>query len=190
MSTTQAYRLSFYYRIASGGYPEALEVKYGAAATPAGQTSLVYNNPNMTSATYVLARNTSTPAVLDITPATAGNYYVGFHAISQANQGFLAIDDLTISAGPLATSEALKRAVSVFPNPSNTGVFNLEIHGANAKQAMAVEVTNMLGQRVYTGSAKDNFTNSVNLSSLASGIYSIKVRNGEEYTQQQISIVK
>ncbi|GAB3871306.1 hypothetical protein GCM10028824_20940 [Hymenobacter segetis] len=190
MATSQAYRLSFYYRVATGGYTEGLEVKYGAAATPAGQTNLIYNNPNMTSATYVLARNASTPAVLDITPATAGNFYVGFHAISQANQGFLAIDDLTISAGPLATSEALKRAVSVFPNPSTTGVFNLEIHGANAKQAMAVEVTNMLGQRVYTGSAKDNFSNSVNLSSLASGIYSIKVRNGEEYTQQQISIVK
>ncbi|GAB3861912.1 hypothetical protein GCM10028822_41980 [Hymenobacter terrigena] len=189
LTTTQAYRLSFYYRVAST-YTEALEVKYGAAATPAGQTNLIYNNPNMTSATYVLARNASTPAVLDITPATAGNYYVGFHAISQADQGFLAIDDLSISAGPLATSEALKRAVSVFPNPSNTGVFNLEIHGANAKQAMSVEVTNMLGQRVYTGSAKDNFSNSVNLSSLASGIYSIKVRNGEEYTQQQISIVK
>ncbi|WP_460618118.1 T9SS type A sorting domain-containing protein [Hymenobacter ruber] len=190
LATTQRYRVSFYYRVATGGYTEGLEVKYGAAATPAGQTNLLYTNAALTSASYLLANNTTTPAVLDLVPATAGNYYVGFHAISQANQGFLAIDDLSISAGPLATSEALKRAVSVFPNPSNTGVFNLEIHGANAKQAMAVEVTNMLGQRVYTGSAKDNFSNSVNLSSLASGIYSIKVRNGEEYTQQQISIVK
>ncbi|MDB5268866.1 MAG: hypothetical protein JWP58_1906 [Hymenobacter sp.] len=187
--TSQSYRVSFYYRVAST-YTEGLEVKYGTAATPAGQTNTLYTNAALTSATYQLASNASTPAVLDITPATAANYYVGFHAISQANQGFLAIDDLNITAGPLATSEALKRAVSVFPNPSNTGVFNLEIHGANAKQAMAVEVTNMLGQRVYTGSAKDNFSNSVNLSSLASGIYSIKVRNGEEYTQQQISIVK
>lgn len=125
----------------------------------------------------------------DIT-VPGGTYFVGFHAISPGDRGFLAIDDITISAGPLATSEALKRAVSVFPNPSNTGVFNLEIHGANAKQAMVVEVTNMLGQRVYTGTAKDNFQNSVNLSGLQSGIYSITVRNGQEYTQQQISIVK
>ncbi|MFC6223553.1 T9SS type A sorting domain-containing protein [Hymenobacter artigasi] len=188
--TTQRYRVSFYYRVATGGYTEGLEVKYGTAATPTGQTNLLYTNTAMTSAAYLLASNATTPAVLDITPATSANYYVGFHAISLANQGFLAVDDLSITAGPLATSEALKRAVSVFPNPSNTGVFNLEIHGANAKQAMSVEVTNMLGQRVYTGSAKDNFSNSVNLSSLASGIYSIKVRNGEEYTQQQISIVK
>ena len=189
LTTTQRYRVSFYYRSATG-YPEGLEVKYGTAATAAGQTTTIFRNTTINSATYAQANNTTTPAVLDITPATAGTYYVGFHAISTAYQGFLAVDDVVITAGPLATSEALKRAVSVFPNPSNTGSFNLEIHGANAKQAMAVEVTNMLGQRVYTGTAKDNFRNTVDLSTLASGIYTLKVRNGEEYTQQQISIVK
>ena len=90
----------------------------------------------------------------------------------------------------LATSEALRRAVSVFPNPSNTGLFTLEVRGANARQALSVEVTNMLGQRVYAGTAKDNFSTALDLSALASGIYSIKVRNGAEYTQQQISVVK
>ena len=189
LSTGQRYRVSFYYRSAGQGLSERLEVKYGNAATVAGQTTTLYTNNNITANTYQLANNTSTPAVADITPGN-GTFYVGFHVTSLANQGFLAIDDLTITASPLATSEALKRAVSVFPNPSNTGSFNLEIHGANAKQAMSVEVTNMLGQRVYTGSAKDNFSNTVDLSTLASGIYTLKVRNGEEYTQQQISIVK
>ena len=189
LAAGQRYRLSFYYRVAAGGYTEKLEVKYGAAATPAGQTNTIFTNTNISNAAYALANNTSTPAVLDITPA-AGTYYVGFHAISGSNQGFLAVDDVTIAASPLATSEALKRAVSVFPNPSATGVFSLEIHGANAKQALSVEVTNLLGQRVYTGTAKDNFRSDVDLSSLANGIYSLKVRNGEEYTMQQISIVK
>ena len=188
MSNSQRYRLSFYYRT-SASYAERLEVKYGTAATPAGQTVTLYTNNNMLSPSYVAANNTTTPVVADITPA-AGTYYVGFHATSAANGGFLAIDDVMITASPLATSAALKRAVSVFPNPSTTGAFNLEIHGANAKQGLTVEVTNMLGQRVYTGTAKDNFSNTVNLSSLASGIYSIKVLNGTEYTQQQISIVK
>lgn len=193
LSSTQRYRLSFYYRgpVASGSnvYTNALEVKYGATATPAGQLNTLYTNNAIASSTYLIANNTSTPAVLDITPTT-GNFYVGFHALSGGDQGFLAVDDVMITAGPLATSEALKRSVSVFPNPSTTGTFNLEIHGANAKQGLTVEVSNMLGQRVYTGTAKDNFSNTVNLSSLSSGIYSIKVRNGEEYTQQQISIVK
>ena len=190
LSNTQRYRVSFYYRGATAsGYSERLEVKYGAAATPAGQTTTLYTNNNITASTYQLASNTSTPAVADITPAANGTFYVGFHAISLANQGFLAIDDVTITAAPLATSEALKRAVSVFPNPSNSGQFNLEIHGANAAQ-LTVEVTNLLGQRVYTGTAKDNLRTLVDLSGLTSGIYSLKVRNGAEFTMQQISIVK
>ena len=189
LSNTQRYRVSFYYRGASAsGYSERLEVKYGAAATPAGQTTTLYTNNNITATTYQLASNASTPAVADIVP-TNGTFYVGFHAISLANQGFLAIDDLTIVASPLATSEALKRAVSVFPNPSSSGQFNLEIHGANAAQ-LAVEVTNLLGQRVYSGTAKDNLRTVVDLSALTSGIYSLKVRNGQEFTMQQISIVK
>lgn len=192
LTATQAYRVTFFYRSSANSSfatTEGLEIKYGATATPAGQTRTIYTNTAINNGIYRGAGSTSTPVVADIV-ATAGNYYVGFHAISTANQGFVAVDDLTITAGPLSTSEALKRAVSVFPNPSNTGSFNLEIHGANAKQAMTVEVTNMLGQRVYTGTAKDNFRNTVDLSNLSSGIYSIKVRNGEEYTQQQISIVK
>ncbi|MCI1189332.1 T9SS type A sorting domain-containing protein [Hymenobacter sp. DH14] len=188
LSNSQRYRVSFYYRTAGQGLSERLEVKYGAAATPAGQTTTLYTNNNITATTYQLANNASTPAVADITPAN-GTFYVGFHATSLANQGFLAIDDLTITASPLATSEALKRAVSVFPNPSNSGQFNLEIHGANTA-TLAVEVTNLLGQRVYTGTAKDNLRTVVDLSNLTSGIYSLKVRNGEEFTMQQISIVK
>lgn len=70
--------------MASGSFSERLEVKYGTAATPASQTNLLYTNNNITNAAYALATNTSTPAVLDITPA-AGTYYVGFHAISLAN---------------------------------------------------------------------------------------------------------
>ncbi|WP_046244214.1 T9SS-dependent choice-of-anchor J family protein [Hymenobacter terrenus] len=194
LNSTQRYRLSFSYRgpVATGGntYTNALEVKYGTATTPAGQTTTLFTNNAIANSAYALANNASTPAVLDITPSATGTFYVGFHAISAGDQGFLAVDDVTISAGPLATSEALKRAVSVFPNPSVSGVFNLEIRGANAKQALSVEVTNTLGQRVYVGTAKDNFRSEVNLSSLASGIYSLKVRNGEEYTMQQISIVK
>ena len=189
LRATQRYRVSFYYRVASGGYFERLEVKYGTAATPAGQTNTIFTNNNIINAAYSLVGNASTPAVADIT-AAAGTYYVGFHAMSLANQGFLAVDDVMIAASPLATSEALKRAVSVFPNPSTSGMFSVEIHGVNAWQALSVEVTNLLGQRVYTGTAKDNFRNDVDLSSLANGIYSLKVRNGEEYTMQQISIVK
>ena len=90
----------------------------------------------------------------------------------------------------LPTSPELQRAVTIYPNPSATGVFNLDIHNANAGGLLGVEVVNQLGQRVYTGSAHDNFTNSVDLSNLAAGLYHLQVRNGEKFTSHQISIVK
>jgi hypothetical protein len=190
------YQVAFRYRAegilnSPSNYIEKLEVKAGPAATAAGQTTTLYTNSNITNTSYALANATSTPAVAVFTPG-AGTQYVGFHVISAAEQGNLYIDDVSITSAVFTatTSEALMRAVSVFPNPSATGAFDLEIHGANAKGAMSVRVLNTLGQQVYTGTARDNFTNKLNLTSLASGLYSLQVRNGDETMTRQLAIVK
>jgi len=192
---TSRYQVAFRYRgegIANSpsSYTESLEVKSGTAATVAAQTNLLYTNAAITNTNYALANVTSVPVVA-LLPAGAGTQYVGFHVKSLANQGNLYLDDLTITATAVtATSEALLRAISVFPNPSTTGVFDLEIHGANAKSSLDVAVTNTLGQRVYAGAARDNYTNKLDLSRLAPGIYFLQVRNGEERMTSQVSIVK
>ena len=192
---TSRYQVAFRYRgegIANSpsNYTESLEVKSGATATVAGQTNLLYTNAAITNTNYALANGTSVPVVA-LLPAGAGTQYVGFHVKSLANQGNLYLDDLTVTATAIsATSEAMLRAVSVFPNPSTTGVFDLEIHGANAKGQLDVQVTNTLGQRVYTGTARDNYTNRLDLGGLAPGIYFLQVRNGEERMTSQVSIVK
>jgi len=190
------YQLAFRYRAegiagSPSSFIEKLEVKAGASATPAGQTTTLYANSNLTNTAYALADGASTPVVAVLTPG-AGTQYVGFHVISAANQGNLYIDDLTITAASVTatTSAALLQAVTVFPNPSTTGVFDLEIHGANAKGVLGVRVTNLLGQVVYTGTARDNFTNPLNLSGLAPGLYHLQVRNGEETMTRQLAIVK
>ena len=195
LAATSRYQLSFRYRgegIANSpsSYTESLEVKSGAAPTVEGQTNLLYSNSAITNTSYQLANNISTPVVA-LLPAGAGTQYIGFHVNSPANQGVLYIDDITVSVvSATATSAALLRAVSVFPNPSTTGVFDLEIHGANAKGPLDVLVTNALGQRVYVGPARDNYTNKLDLSSLAAGIYHLQVRNGSEQLSRQLSIVK
>ena len=192
---TSRYQVAFRYRgegIANSpsSYTESLEVKSGATATVAGQTNLLYTNAAITNTNYALANGTSVPVVA-LLPAGASTQYVGFHVKSLANQGNLYLDDLTVTATAVsATSEAMLRAVSVFPNPSTTGVFDLEIHGANAKGQLDVQVTNTLGQRVYTGTARDNHTNRLDLGGLAPGIYFLQVRNGEERMTSQVSIVK
>ncbi|WP_242582240.1 T9SS type A sorting domain-containing protein [Hymenobacter telluris] len=87
------------------------------------------------------------------------------------------------------TSAALNRAISMYPNPS-TGVVKLDVRGANAKGQLHVQVINLLGQVVYTSSLQDNFTNEVNLSGLAGGIYTLKVQTGSEFTSRQLVLTK
>ena len=192
---TSRYQVAFRYRgegivNSPSNYTESLEVKSGPTATVAGQTNLLYTNAAITNTSYALANGTSVPVVA-LLPAGAGIQYVGFHVKSLANQGNLYLDDLAVTATAVtANSEALLRAISVFPNPSTTGLFDLEIHGANAKSGLVVQVTNTLGQRVYTGTARDNYTNQLDLSGLAPGIYFLQLRNGEERMTRQVSIVK
>ena len=190
------YQLAFRYRAEGlantpSNYTERLEVKVGPAATVAGQTTTLYTNTAITNTSYALANATSAPAVAVFTPG-AGTQYVGFHVYSAAEQGNLYIDDLNITSSVVTatSSEALLRAVTVFPNPSATGLFDLEIHGAQAKGSLAVVVTNALGQQVYTGAARDNYTNRLNLSGLAPGLYHLQVRNGDETMTRQLAIVK
>jgi hypothetical protein len=190
------YQLAFRYRgegivNSPSSYTEKLEVKVGPTATVAGQTTTLYTNAAITNTSYALANATSTPAVAVFTPG-AGTRYIGFHVYSDAAQGNLYIDDLNITTSVVTatSSEALLRAVTVFPNPSATGLFDLEIHGAQAKGSLAVRVTNALGQQVYTGAARDNYTNRLDLSSLAPGLYHLQVRNGDEMMTRQLAIVK
>ena len=188
------YQVAFRYR-AEGIAPtpsnstEGLEVKFGTGTTAATQTTTLFTNTAITNTTYALANGASAPAVAVMNPG-AGTQYVGFHAISAANQGNLYVDDLSISTVLATTSEALLRAVTVFPNPSATGLFDLDIHGANAKGSLEVVVTNALGQRVHTAAARDNATNRLDLSNLAAGIYHLQVRNGDDFMTRTVSIVK
>ncbi|RYY15027.1 MAG: T9SS type A sorting domain-containing protein, partial [Cytophagaceae bacterium] len=184
------YQVAFRYRAEGiaptpSNFTEGLEVKYGTGRTAATQTTTLFTNTAITNTSYALANGASAPAVAVMTPS-AGTQYVGFHAISAATQGNLYVDDLSISTVLATTSETLLRAVTVFPNPSTTGLFDLDIHGANAKGSLEVVVTNTLGQRVHTAAARDNATNRLDLSNLAAGIYHLQVRNGDDFVTRTV----
>ena len=106
------YQLQFKYAADNANYPEALEVKAGLAATPAGQTIPLFSNTNIINTTYA---TTTTGNVAAITPTTSGTYYIGFHAISLADQDVLLVDDITVTATPVLATRG-----------ANNGVFKAE----------------------------------------------------------------
>ena len=117
------YQLGFKYRAASADYPEALEVRYGTTATPASQTSLLFTQTGIKDTTYVA---TTAKSVQAFTPTADGKYYIGFHAISDADEAYLLVDDLTVTeSAPLAVKNA---ANSVFRADASPVPFGSYLH--------------------------------------------------------------
>ena len=73
---------------------------------------------------------------------------------------------------------------------SSSGVFSVDVRGANARNGLQVEVTNLLGQQVHTATVRDNMKSKLDLSHLATGIYTLKMRNGNEYSTRQLAVQK
>ncbi len=75
--------------------------------------------------------------------------------------------------------------VNVFPNPS-TGVFTVDL---NSNEKTTIQIYNLMGKLVY---AKETsmISNAIDLSSLAQGVYSLKVVSEKSYGVKQIVITK
>ncbi|MBH8558716.1 choice-of-anchor J domain-containing protein [Hymenobacter negativus] len=91
------YQLQFKYRGFGMPYPEAMEARVGRAATPAGQSTVLFSNTQITNANYV----TTTAGIADdqvssFTPTVSGPYYFGFHVTSPASSYYLYVDDIEL----------------------------------------------------------------------------------------------
>ena len=80
--------------------------------------------------------------------------------------------------------------ISVFPNP-NSGSFKLNVNGIANDNNNKISVTNMLGDVIYTNNAKANngsIDTEINLGAVSSGIYFVKIENGNSTSVQKLII--
>lgn len=117
----KSYPVSLEGRIGLGGCPERLEVKYGRSATVEGMTAIVCGPTLFTS---------TTPEKLNgfiVAPET-GDYYLGLHGISDADQYYLLVDNLLISEGiEVALPEAPALTCRLDDNGTNQVSINLTV---------------------------------------------------------------
>ena len=85
----EIYIIKFYYRANSSSYTEALSVYSGTAPDVAAFTNLLFENNNISNIVYEQGQ-------IVFTPATTGNYYIGFHGHSPANTFYLYLDTFSI----------------------------------------------------------------------------------------------
>ena len=156
-----SYTLVYDYGDTGTTFPESLNVAYGTAASAAAMTNALADHPNIGTVGPI---NNS----VEITPATTGVYYFGFHAYSDADQFYLFVDNISVDV-TLGVDEFQLDGFKYYPNPVNsTLTLNAQKNISN------VSVFNMLGQEVIR-TTPNNVSNEVDMSNLNSGAYFIKV---------------
>ena len=61
---------------------------------------------------------------------------------------------------------------NVYPNPNN-GIFNISI--SNSVENQTIEIKNIIGQIVYSETASNSSVNTIDLSDLDKGVYTVSL---------------
>lgn len=115
--------------------------------------------------TIITADAWATKTVSLTTLAGQANVYVAIRHHNSTGFDYLMVDDLVVSATSSASIKENNLNVSVYPNPAND-VVNFKLNG----EATSVSIIGLDG-KVYSTTSISGNTTSVNVASLASGIY-------------------
>lgn len=124
--------------------------------------------------------------LIDLTPYSGNIIKLRFNGTTGNNWNTdIALDDINISDHTSITENELANAIAVYPNPNN-GEFNVSIENAKLEKVNMV-IFDMYGRQVYQEqlSKKNNF---IQLNSLASGVYTVRVSAGNQSTVKRIVV--
>ena len=155
-----------------------------------------------------VATVTGTSATVSFVPGAAGSYAVvygptGFNPLTGGTTVTAAGGSVTLTGLAAGTTyqayilgtcstlvglapEALAQAVQVFPNPT-TGEVRVELRRTGAAYA-ALTVLDNLGRVVHTVALADNATRTLDLRSLAPGLYRVRVQLDAQTVTRALSI--
>ncbi len=165
---SKTYSLDFWYK--TMGYPEKMKVMIGATPDHAAMTQQIVDLGTILDTVW-------TESVTNFTVPVDGTYNLGFYAYSDADQFYLLFDDVVVDeVTNINTVNA--QAISVYPSLTN-GIVHISV-------SSDVEVYSQLGQKVMTA----NNTQSIDLSSLNSGVYFVKVNNDNGSVMRKVVLTK
>jgi PKD repeat protein len=123
VTANTAYKMNFFYKVGNAQgtvYPEKFSVHYGNAQTATAMTNLIRDFGTVNNDAYE-------EAAVAFKPATSGTQYIGIKCYSDADQFYLAVDQITIDVlqAPVASFTHVSSNLSVaFTAPSGTDLFN------------------------------------------------------------------
>ncbi|UOQ98435.1 right-handed parallel beta-helix repeat-containing protein [Hymenobacter sp. 5317J-9] len=160
-------------------------------ATPQAGGAVLLSTPTLAGATYQFFKGT--PAVAVGPPSSAntlllaaGTQSGSYTVVVTATTGCSSIPSAPVSVVVTGTQTATRNGVSllVYPNPTPNGNLTVELRGTKAN-ASQFSVFNSLGQTVRTGTLGTGLE-SLSLTNLASGVYTLRVQTAEGVLTQRI----
>jgi|GEM_PF-5050736 len=170
LQASKTYKLDFWYKAMSASYPEKMKVMIGSDPASGSMTTQIVDLGTITDTVW-------TESISNFTVPADGTYNLGFYAYSDANEYFLFFDDVVVDE-VTNINTVNPQTISVYPTLT-TGIVNISV-------SSDVEVYSQLGQKVMTA----NNTQSVDLSSLNSGIYFVKISNDNGSVMRKVVLTK
>ena len=168
------YSISYNYGNDFTFYSESMKVSYGATANAAAMTTEIANHP-------VIAQGSIQSNSATFTPATSGNYVIGFNAYSTSFQNYLFLDNIMIQE-VLGSTDFDNNSFTAYPNPVKD-MLNVSF----TQNISDVSVYNLLGQQMLLMNVNAN-KGQIDMSSLAAGTYLVKVNT--ENAVKTIKVIK
>ncbi|MFN0200420.1 MAG: T9SS type A sorting domain-containing protein [Bacteroidia bacterium] len=93
------------------------------------------------------------------------------------------------AAGPVAPKEWLTE-LKAFPNPNNSGIFQIEFTATEAVGSINIKVYNLIGKEVHSEKLYvRTFNGKINVSDLPKGVYILEISNGQQKQTKRLSYV-
>ncbi|KEY18904.1 T9SS-dependent choice-of-anchor J family protein [Kaistella antarctica] len=153
--------LEFDYQGIDPFFAEKMEVRIGTAATVAGQTTQLWINEDIGNYPYDTAS-------INFTVPADGVYYIAFRVFSDADVFYLALDNIKVFDGVLATQNVSKSSLKFYPNPVKE-ILTI----SDAQEISAITIFDITGKQVISETAKSAKLE-MNVSQLKPGVYVVK----------------
>lgn len=153
-----AYDISFFQRVYASNYTEKMKLTVGRTATIEGQTTVLWDNDNLTNTSFS-ERNAT------FTPTESGVYYFAFHAYSNSNEYYIYVDNFKIEQGEVENIFSLNEtqignywfSSQDWGDYDNDGDMDLLISGGLASEDNPYEVGPST-IHIYTNDGNGNLT--------------------------------
>lgn len=146
LQANHPYTLKFSANAYMSNSPERLEVKFGTSNTAEGMSETALE-PTL------ISNTANNPKVFEcyITPKTTGNYFIGFHGISDAYMYHLYLSDFTIEASATSNNPGAPTNLTVVPDASSALKATISFNAPKVTIAQEA-LTSLTKAELYRGS--------------------------------------